>query len=260
MISSNTDTKHISPSQIKTYLSCGRKYKYKYVEGIKPEKVSFALPFGRAFHQTVAEINLYRKKHQSLEQVDVSGLFKETFEREIQTSETPVEFDKDDDPLSLISYADKMLRLYVKHIGQMNTEVIAVEHEIEYPIQGTDYVFTGIVDAIEKDVSGICVVELKTAEKMWSNSTVDYDLQGPLYKKALTPIYPNQPIQVRYDIVTRGKSPKVQSKFADTNNHIRLTDILREIIYGIEKNVFTPRPGYTCNACDYKGVCMGATL
>ena len=162
MISSNTDTKHISPSQIKTYLSCGRKYKYRYVEGLKPERVSFALPFGRAFHQTVAEINLYRKKHQSLEQLDVSGLFKETFEREIQTSEIPVEFDKDDDPLSLISYADKMLGLYTDHIRQMNSEVIAVEHEIEYPIQGTDYVFTGIVDAIEKDVSGICIAELKT--------------------------------------------------------------------------------------------------
>ena len=260
MISSNTDTKHISPSQIKTYLSCGRKYRYRYVEGLKPERVSFALPFGRAFHQTVAEINLYRKKHQSLEQVDVSGLFKETFEREIQTSEIPVEFDKDDDPLSLISYADKMLGLYTDHIRQMNTEVIAVEHEIEYPIQGTDYVFTGIVDAIEKDVSGICIAELKTTQRMWSDTTVDYDLQGPLYKKALTPIYPNQPIQVRYDIVTRGKSPKVQSKFADTNNHIRLTDVLREIIYGIEKNVFTPRPGYVCNTCDYKGVCMGAAL
>ncbi len=260
MISSNTDTKHISPSQIKTYLSCGRKYKYKYVEGIKPEKVSFALPFGRAFHQTIADINLYRKKHQSLEQVDVSGLFKETFEREIQTSETPVEFDKDDDPESLVSYANKMLKLYTDHIRQMNTEVIAVEHEIEYPIQGTDYVFTGIVDAIEKDSNGICVVELKTAEKMWSDSTVDYDLQGPLYKKALTPIYPNQPIQVRYDIVTRGKNPKVQSKYPDCDNHIRLTDLLREIIYGIEKNVFTPRPGFVCNTCDYKDMCMRAAL
>ena len=260
MSSNSTDTKHLSPSQIKTYLSCGRKYKYKYVEGLKPEKVSFALPFGRAFHQVVADINLYRKKHQSLEQVDVSGLFKETFEREIQTSETPVEFDKDEDPLLLVSYADKMLRLYTDHIRQMNTEVIAVEHEIEYPIQGTDYIFKGIVDAIERDSNGICVVELKTAEKMWSDTTVDYDLQGPLYKKALTPIYPNQTIQVRYDIVTRGKNPKVQSKFADTNTHIRLQDILREIIYGIEKGVFVPKPGYTCNICDYKDVCMGAAL
>ncbi len=259
MISSNTDTKHISPSQIKTYLSCGRKYKYKYVEGIKPEKVSFAMPFGRAFHQTVADINLYRKKHQSLEKVDVSSLFKETFEREIDTSETPVEFDKDEDPLLLVSYADKMLKLYMEHIGQMNTEVIAIEHEISYPIQGTDYVFTGIVDAIEKDVSGICIVELKTAEKMWSDSTVDYDLQGPLYKKAITPVYPDTPIKVRYDIVTRGKSPKVQSKYSDTNNHIQLTDILREVIYGIEKNVYTPRPGYMCTSCDYKDICMGAT-
>lgn len=256
-MSSNTDTKHISPSQIKTYLSCGRKYKYRYVEGLKPERVSFALPFGRAFHQTIADINLYRKKHQSLENLDLSGLFKETFEREIETSDTPVEFDKDEDPPSLISYADKMLRLYTEHIRQMNTEVIAVEHEISYPIQGTDYVFTGIVDAIERDNTGICVVELKTAEKMWSDTTVEYDLQGPLYKKALTPIYPNQSIQVRYDIVTRGKSPKVQSKFADTNTHIRLQDILREIIYGIEKNVFTPRPGYMCTACDYKNLCMG---
>ena len=166
MISSNTDTKHISPSQIKTYLSCGRKYKYKYVEGLKPERVSFALPFGRAFHQTVADINLYRKKHQSLEKVDVSSLFKETFEREIDTSETPVEFDKDEDPLLLVSYADKMLKLYMEHIANMNTEVIAIEHEISYPIQGTDYVFTGIVDAIEKDGSSICIVELKTAEKI----------------------------------------------------------------------------------------------
>ena len=115
------------------------------------------------------------------------------------------------------------------------------------------------MDALEKDDSSICIVELKTAEKMWSDSTVDYDLQGPLYKKAITPIYPDTSIKVRYDIVTRGKSPKVQSKYSDANNHIQLTDILREVIYGIEKNVYTPRPGYMCTSCDYKDICMGAT-
>lgn len=258
-MNSNTDTKHISPSQIKTYLSCGRKYKYKYVEGLKPERVSFALPFGRAFHQTIADINLYRKKHQSLEHGDAYKLFQEAFQREIDTSDMPIDFEDGEDTATLVAYADKMLKLYTEHIKAMNTEVVTVEHEIEYPIQSTDYVFKGIVDAIEADTNGICVVELKTAEKMWSDKTVDYDLQGPLYKKALTPIYHKEPIQVRYDIVTRGKNPKVQSKFADTNNHIQLTDILREIIYGIERNVFTPRPGYMCITCDYKNVCMGAT-
>ncbi len=259
-MNNNTDNKHISPSQIKTYLSCGRKYKYKYVEGLKPEKVSFALPFGRAFHQTIADINLYRKKHETLGHEDAYKLFQETFERELSTSETPVTFEDGEDTTALISYADKMLKLYSEHIQQMNTEVIAVEHEIEYPIQGTDYIFTGIVDAIEKDTKGICIVELKTTGRMWSDSTVDYDVQGPLYKKALTPVYPNQPIQVRYDIVTRGKSPKVQSKYPDCNNHIRLTDLLREIIYGIEKGVYVPNPGYICNNCDYKAICMGVAL
>ena len=259
MNSSNTDTKHISPSQIKTYLSCGRRYKYRYVEGLKPESVSFALPFGRAFHQTIADINLYRKKHETLSHEDAYKLFQETFQREIDTSDTLIAFDDEEDTATLLSYADKMLKLYTEHIQSLKTQVIAVEHEIEYPIQDTDYIFMGIVDAIERDANTICVVELKTAEKMWSDTTVDYDLQGPLYKKALTPLYPNEPIQVRYDIVTRGKNPKVQSKYPDCNNHIRHTDILREIIYGIERNVFTPRPGYICNACDYKDVCMGGT-
>jgi CRISPR/Cas system-associated exonuclease Cas4 (RecB family) len=258
-MNSNTVTKHISPSQIKTYLSCGRKYKYKYVEGLVPEKVSFALPFGRAFHQTIADINLYRKQHTNMNHEDAYKLFKETFERELTTSETPVTFEDGEDTETLVSYADGMLKLYTEHIQSLKTNVIAVEHELEYPIEGTDYLFTGIVDTIESDNTGICIVELKTTGRMWSDSTVDYDIQGPLYKKALTPAYPQEPIHVRYDIVTRGKNPKVQSKYPDCDNHIRLTDLLREVINGIEKNVFIPKPGYECNRCDYKAICMEVT-
>ena len=254
----HTISKHISPSQVRTYLSCGRRYKYRYVEDLMPEKVSFAMPFGRAFHQTIADINLYRKQHQPFDHEDAYKLFQEIFQRELTTSEPEVAFDEGEDTNTLISYADGMLKLYTEHIKSLKTEVIAVEHEIEYPIDGTDYLFTGIVDTIEADDKGIWIVELKTTGRMWSDTTVDYDIQAPLYKKALTPVYPDEPIHVRYDIVTRGKSPKVQSKYPDCDNHIRLTELVREVINGIEKGVYVPRPGYECSRCEYKGICMEA--
>ena len=47
---------HISPSQVRTYLSCPLKYRFSYVEQRQPERISMALPFG-------SSITAVRLKH-----------------------------------------------------------------------------------------------------------------------------------------------------------------------------------------------------
>jgi putative RecB family exonuclease len=41
---------YVSHSQIFTYLNCSLKYRFHYVEKRKPERISIALPFGKAMH------------------------------------------------------------------------------------------------------------------------------------------------------------------------------------------------------------------
>jgi putative RecB family exonuclease len=49
---------YISHNQIFTYLNCSLKYRFHYVEKRKPERISIALPFGKAIH--AAEELFYR--------------------------------------------------------------------------------------------------------------------------------------------------------------------------------------------------------
>lgn len=45
----------LSFSKVQTYLTCGRKYYYQYVKGIRPTVTNVALPFGKAMHKACTD-------------------------------------------------------------------------------------------------------------------------------------------------------------------------------------------------------------
>jgi CRISPR/Cas system-associated exonuclease Cas4 (RecB family) len=246
------EKKHISPTQLKTYITCGRKYLYRYVEARMPEKVHYAVPFGRAFHQTVAEINIYRKQKKKVALDIAFDWFEEFFSREIEFSETEISFEHEKKS-SLIITANQMLKQYLSYLLNLESEVLNVEYEVSCPVEGTDYIFEGVIDTIERTQQNVCLVEIKTAGRMWSENDVKFDLQAPLYRNAVRETF-QEDIILRYDIITRSRNVKMESRFnrADGTAHL---DMMREIISGIEKGVFTPKPGYQCKGCEYMRIC-----
>jgi CRISPR/Cas system-associated exonuclease Cas4 (RecB family) len=245
--------KHISPTQLRTYIICGKKYYYRYVQGIKPEAVHYSVIFGRAFHQTVAEINIYRKQKKQVESGMAFNWFKEFFDREIEFSESEINFVNATET-GLINTANIMLNRYITYLSTLKTDVLNIEYGVSYPVEGTDYVFEGMIDSIERDNNRVYLVEVKTASRMWSEEMVKFDLQAPLYKNAISMLFPDDEIVLRYDIITRGMNVKLESKFNITTDKT-YQNMMREIISGIEKGVFTPRIGYQCKGCEYEKRC-----
>jgi putative RecB family exonuclease len=68
---------YVSHSQIFTYLNCSLKYRFHYVEKRKPERISIALPFGKAMH--AAEELFYRSLKDGRNKEPLKALL-ETFE------------------------------------------------------------------------------------------------------------------------------------------------------------------------------------
>lgn len=244
--------KHISPSQIKIYLECGKKYYYRYVEGRKPLRLHSSIPFGRAFHSAVAEFNIMRKLKREKPSI-VIALFKENLKKELELSETPVEMEMEIDKMT--GTGEKMLNLYMDFLKSRNTEVLHVEFPVEYPIENTDYLFEGVVDTVEETDSGLEVVEIKTSSKKWAVDTHIYDVQAPFYRNAIEKIYPEKGITVRFDIITKGKNPQLTSRYSSGKRNLE-KEVISGVIDGIEKGVFVPKPGYHCRLCGYRELCM----
>lgn len=247
------EMKHISPTQIKTYISCGRRYFYRYVEARKPENVHYTVPFGRAFHQVIAEINIYRKQKKQIETGMASDWFEEFFNREIEFAESEISFEGKNKE-GLIFTAKSMLVKYMSFLSSLKTEVLNVEYGVSCPVAGTDYVFEGVIDSVESDSSRVYLVEVKTAGRLWSEEMVRFDLQAPLYKSAVRSFFPQKDIILRYDIITRNRNVKFESRHCISEGEAHL-NMMKEIITGIEKGVYTPKPSYQCKGCEYNKIC-----
>lgn len=246
------DKKHISPSQIKIYLQCGRKYFYKYVEERKPLRIHSSILFGRAFHSAIAEFNIMRKCRKE-NPSGVLSLFRENLKREMDSSETSIEMESSMDEMR--DTGEKMLNLYMDFLRSLKTNVLEVEVPVEYPIDDTDYIFKGVIDSIEENKEDVDVVEVKTSSRGWAVDTHTYNLQVPFYRDGVRMNYPDRNVRIRYDVLTKGKVPKIISRVSDGKINL-YKDVLIGVIKGIENGIFIPKPGYHCRYCGYREICM----
>ena len=107
------DQLHVSHGQIFSYLACGLKYRFQYVERRKPERLSISLPFGKAIHASLERF--YLGKQQGItEPLDVlEDLFAEQLAGELQATDVPVLFKKETPDLSsAVTLGRHMLQVF----------------------------------------------------------------------------------------------------------------------------------------------------
>jgi putative RecB family exonuclease len=261
------DVLHISHSQLFTYLNCSLKYRYQYVEGRQPERISISLPFGKAVHKAIE--HFYRCKKDGLP-VDAKAMeqaFTESLIRESTESDTPLLFKKEmPDIASAVVMGKALVNTFYEEVSLDGYEIVDVELPLSATLfdqegKPTDLQLVGFIDVLLRDAQGnYLVVDNKTSKQAKSQDAVDGDIQMTAYSYLLAAnryVFPRSEVQCRFDVLRKLKTPKLEQYHTRRGPEQRkkFSKLATAILTGIENRVFLPCKGWLCADCSFAEAC-----
>jgi len=243
------EQKHISATQMKMYLRCPLQFKYRYVDGLKIPPTS-ALTLGKSIHSAL-EAN-YKQKIGTkidLSTEQVLDVFSDKWETEVKETT----FEEGEKPGAVKDDGIKLVSTYHKQISPTIVPKF-VEKDFELPFENVDYTLKGYIDLIDtKDV----IIDHKTTKRSMSQEDVGSDLQLSCYALAYRSILGEQEKELRFDVMVRTKTPKIQQIVTTrTQEDInRFLKILGHISKAIKSGAFYPNKNFMCNMCGYGHLC-----
>jgi putative RecB family exonuclease len=252
---------HISVSQLKTFISCPRRYALAYVHGVVPQFRPVALAFGTAWHEAVGFhlTTSTRTKHADPE--EAKSIFRERLSIAVEGDRVPVLFDEGDDLAKCIDQGVKMLDVFMDRV-ELPDRVVGVE--LPFSLEITDSEFGDVLDvpligALDALVinGGISQVwELKTSKRKWSADLLEFDLQPTAYGMAAEQLGYDDPDLILL-VATKTAKPDVQVERlvrtkADRDD-LRVT--AQSVTAAISAGIDHPIRGWACKGCPYAHAC-----
>jgi len=231
----------VSPSKIKAYYECKKKYKFKYIDYLRntynANSNTDALQFGSYIHK-VLELGY---NSSSLEEL-------RTIAKECRsTYKFPKSRDKG---------VDKILTNFLRFNSQLHEHVsseLAFEVEMK-----DDYKMNGIIDRIVKGKTGkYLVIDYKTSKRAATSTDLYKDPQLMMYAYAVSKMYkvPLDEITVAHYYPHMDKL--ISLKYGKTQIG-QFLSVLQNKIWEIrkkKKTEFPPTQNMFCNWCQYKDLC-----
>jgi putative RecB family exonuclease len=247
---------YYSISRINTYNSCPQKYKFHYIDRIKPPsgEVSLNSLVGSCVHKTLE--TMYRKYMSTkiwptLEEIKEEYL--EIWDQEysqniivIHLADNPEKFKKDGLEILNTYFLQQKEKEFID-------QTIAVERSFFVTIDG--YKIKAIVDRIDyKENDTFLIHDYKTTSRFPEIKNLENDRQLPLYQMAVKETYPDaKNISLTWHFLRFSKSVTI------TKNDSELNEIKSEIVENIktielDRN-FQPNKTPLCGWCSYKDIC-----
>jgi hypothetical protein len=183
----------VSYSKVSSYRGCPQKYNWRYVQGLRPRKVSRPLSFGSDFHKLLeCRIN-----------PDLLAEAKKSIEEKYYELTASQQEDLGE------NYLETLFNQFEDYQKRWKNAVVPTitEHEFYLPLgkfKGEDVVFHGIIDELYFDEeSGVIAVigEHKTFSKKPDMSILAMNTQVCLYAKAVQQEFGMMPTKVRWDYI-----------------------------------------------------------
>lgn len=254
---------HLSYSALNTYLNiCQLQYYFRYIEKAESERTSVALPFGTAFHSALSEQAQAAKQGNLMSAEQLKDVFV-TYFRANCAGINRVIYKKDSTEDDLIATAGLMLETVTREwCDYWNIEAVALPFRIEIP--GVSRPLIGEIDMVVNETlpfndepATACLVDFKTAARMWPDHKADRDLQATVFVYAYEQLTGQRPT-FRFDVITKAKKPAVQHFYTIRvpDDYLRLEKLVRTADHAIRAGVFLPNEtSFACSDCPYAGHC-----
>ena len=177
-------------SALNTFRNCPRKYKHRYIDGLRPHEKSTALSFGSVVHEAIELWYRLPPDEQRVWQVlaTIDAAYPAREHDAAQKSQW--------------HFARAMILGYVRRYPAEDFEIVEVEktftHEIRNPDSGRPsqtFVMAGKVDGIVKRRDGLYLLEHKTA------ATIDANYLDKLWTDTQIALYTHYLREIGFEIV-----------------------------------------------------------
>ncbi len=252
------DKKHISASQLRTYSMCSLKWLYsrKYAA----EFDSPALVFGAAFH---AGLESYYQSRLEGETASLAHML-DAYDAEYGSrDEGRIHYSPKESREVLRTTAERMFTAFQAQV--VPGTVIAIEEKVEVSLHADLPVLIGYIDLLEisTDEAGqeyLSIVDFKTAARKPAADSVLPD-QLLLYHQAIKKNgiadQLGLPVKLRYDYITKTKSPELISvPVPFRESALKRVISKAQVLYrGMEQELCYPNPGWMCAGCGFQSRC-----
>ena len=232
--------RHLSFSQLRTFVECPRKWHYEKVVRLEPERMPVSLAFGCAVHEAVAVLN---EAAMVGEQVDAAQAFDRAWAPFIKEDAVPLAVD-DDEAENLAVKGRALVNMY-----QAPTGIVAVEQGIEVELDPALPRLIGRIDLIRQVEEGLIVADVKTSSTKVLSDTEMLAAQLGLYGMA----YPA--VRSEAIVLFKGKNPAQTVQTVDPWPVERLRTWAIEINAAMEAGIRYTHRSRNCRTCQYRDKC-----
>jgi DNA helicase-2/ATP-dependent DNA helicase PcrA len=234
-----------SVSQFVSYKQCPRLYQYRHVMKI-PEKSRYYFDFGSTVHNIAEQLTRMQKEGQPVNEIVANALLEKFWNP--KGYKTKLDADRDH------AEAKKILKVFIEEQNKNTSEILDIERWFETAIG--DVRLRGRIDRIDKDATGLTIIDYKTSKTVPSQNELKKDMQLLVYALAVKDIYGN----------IREEQIKVGEWFLRSNKKVFFTPEkeainaiqteIQEITKKINNAEFNPKKDtWECTQCDYKCLC-----
>jgi putative RecB family exonuclease len=251
---------YLSPSGIKSYLTCPSQYFYTRV--LKVElPTSPALFVGSCVHDALASLHRSQMRGEPMSKHTVLAEFGSVFQAKLE-EDKPV-FTAKQTREKVFETGTKLVGAYMESKLESDTRPnLGVEIHLEEDIIEGAPPLQGIIDLVKQEDDGsLVIVDLKTSAatpdlktEAWIN-----EIQVVAYAVLMRHALGKEANRAELWYLVKTATPKVLRHKLDTLTEIqvkRFHSIYQHVANGIASGDFLPRPSFSCRFCNFRERCQ----
>lgn len=248
---------YLSPSSVKSYLSCSLRFFFERVAQIqKPTTV--ALHVGKSIHATLQSFNLARWRGEDSSETAMEEAFSAHF-LELEKTEGPVDYADEETRKKIRSYAWNTVKAYMASDEVASQMPLGVEVGLSATIPGLSVPVRGVIDLVQHDLTAVDY-KSAAAKPDAGHAAFDHELQLVTYQMMIEEATGDTPPSLDLIYLAKTKMPqviRVKIHPANEQRKQRIADLYRIACEGITTERFHPQPGMQCSWCQYRKECSG---
>ena len=247
---------YLSPSSVKSYLSCSLRFFFERVAQIR-KPTTVALHAGKAIHATLQSFNLARWRGEDSSEAVMEKTFSAHF-LELEKTEGPVDYD-DEARQKVRSCAWNTVKAYMDSDEVSSQMPLGVEVGLSATIPGLPVPVRGVIDLVQHDLTAVDY-KSAAAKPDAGHAAFDHELQLVTYQMMIEGATGDTPPSLDLIYLVKTKTPqviRVKTSPANEQRKQRIINLYKIAYEGITTEHFHPQLGMQCSWCQYRKECSG---
>lgn len=248
---------YLSPSSVKSYLSCSLRFFFERVAQIR-KPTTVALYIGKSIHATLQSFNLARWRGEDSSETAMEEAFSAHF-LELEKTEGPVDYADEETRQKVRSCAWNTVKAYMASDEVASQMPLGVEVGLSATIPGLPVPVRGVIDLVQHDLTAVDY-KSSAAKPDAGHAAFDHELQLVTYQMMIEEATGDTPPSLDLIYLAKTKMPqviRVKIHPANEQRKQRIADLYRIACEGITTERFHPQPGMQCSWCQYRKECSG---